>query len=258
MKLKRFITKRPKRTRLKGRCDKLWSKVIRIIGHCEICGSEEFLVAHHLLSRRFLAYRWELWNGICLCAGCHIFNLECSAHTSYLPFIEWIRMNKPEEYALWEQESKNPILHTTLTIDDYESIYIELEEAYKERAGVFYRSNHSINDPFLEKAVCEEYVKNSASSARSVGRKFNICSHTVAKFLENAGIEQRKKSDICKAIWNKFSKEEENKVVTEYKEDTEVSISKLARKWKVCNKTIRDILIKNHIQIRNKFKPKEE
>jgi 5-methylcytosine-specific restriction endonuclease McrA len=52
--------------------DDLWSKAIKIRDHykCQYChavGTE----AHHLISRRHKIARWNLLNGVCLCAFCH-------------------------------------------------------------------------------------------------------------------------------------------------------------------------------------------
>ena len=37
-----------------------------------------------------MSVRWDLDNGVCLCAGCHTFSSEWSAHQTPCLFHEWI------------------------------------------------------------------------------------------------------------------------------------------------------------------------
>ena len=54
---------------LSKKADMLWSRVVRIGGRCEYCGCvDKKLDAHHIYSRSNKSTRWELENGICLCA----------------------------------------------------------------------------------------------------------------------------------------------------------------------------------------------
>ena len=84
--------------KIKNRLDKLWSKVVRKIGHCELCGKTGLLHAHHVFSRRCLNTRWNTRNGLCLCPSCHTFSTECSAHTAPREFNEWL-----DKYYGWEE-----------------------------------------------------------------------------------------------------------------------------------------------------------
>lgn len=73
---------------MKAECDKLWSKIIRDYGKCEKCESTHYLQAAHIYSRRFVATRHDLNNGLCLCAKCHRWG-----HDKPLDFGKWV-----EEY----------------------------------------------------------------------------------------------------------------------------------------------------------------
>jgi len=84
-----------KKTTIKKRLDKLWSGIIRSKGNCEVCGKREYLNAHHIRGRKALNTRWDLKNGVCLCAGCHTFKNQ-SAHQDPLWFNDWLKLNKPE------------------------------------------------------------------------------------------------------------------------------------------------------------------
>lgn len=55
----------------KGKCDVIFSLIIRHRNSCERCGSRDFLQTSHILSRRFSATRTDVSNAQCLCAKCH-------------------------------------------------------------------------------------------------------------------------------------------------------------------------------------------
>jgi len=75
--LKERVKKRKPTVRsLKRRLDKLYSEIIRKRGICARCrkGAERVtLQTAHIISRRNLAVRWDLNNGIPLCYSCHFF-----------------------------------------------------------------------------------------------------------------------------------------------------------------------------------------
>lgn len=92
----------------------MWSKIIRSYGQCERCGKKSNLQAAHIESRRFLSIRYDLENGLCLCAGCHMW-----AHAHPTQFTFWL-----EEYLgrdlLEELHKRN---EPTLGKFDYEGTY---------------------------------------------------------------------------------------------------------------------------------------
>jgi len=108
-------------TRQKKDCDILWSKIVKKKGACEVCGKKLNLNSHHIVGRKNLTLRFDLRNGCCLCAGCHKFYQQ-SAHEDPLWFADWVKQNRPSDYAyLQEQRNKK-----TLSID-YISLKSELE-----------------------------------------------------------------------------------------------------------------------------------
>ena len=109
---------------LKAKCDKLWSEIIRSIGYCEMCGSNQNLQAHHIMGRINYSLRWDLRNGICLDASCHTFSRN-SAHNSPLEFAEWFKANRPEDYE-YLLSKKN-----LLVKPDYEQILNYLQSEVK-------------------------------------------------------------------------------------------------------------------------------
>lgn len=55
----------------KGKCDKLFSQIVRSAGKCQRCGSADNLQTAHIISRKYSATRTDLRNAWCLCARCH-------------------------------------------------------------------------------------------------------------------------------------------------------------------------------------------
>ena len=79
--------------------DELWTKVIRQKGYCECCGSKnKQLNAHHIFTRSRKATRWEISNGICLCAGCHTLSSKLSAHKTPYEFNKWLEEKKGKKW----------------------------------------------------------------------------------------------------------------------------------------------------------------
>jgi predicted restriction endonuclease len=68
--MKRKLTSRKT---LSNKLDKLFSEKVRAIGRCEKCGKTTTLQCSHVYNRSHKWLRWDLENGICLCAGCHFF-----------------------------------------------------------------------------------------------------------------------------------------------------------------------------------------
>lgn len=55
----------------KGKCDLLYSQIIRSIGYCQRCGGNSYLQCAHIISRRYSQTRCDIRNAWCLCASCH-------------------------------------------------------------------------------------------------------------------------------------------------------------------------------------------
>ena len=80
--------------------DTLWAKAVKenAGNKCEYCGKTEYLNAHHIFTRVNRSTRWDLENGICLCAGHHMLNSRFSAHGTPLIFADWIRDMRGEKW----------------------------------------------------------------------------------------------------------------------------------------------------------------
>ena len=110
----------------KKKCDTLWSKIIRNPGYCAICGaSDGRLHAHHLIHKQAVFFRHILDNGICLCAGCHLYSLLCSPHTTPWAFDDWMKEHRPEQYQWWSKNRYKIITGVTI---NYKEVYSVLKE----------------------------------------------------------------------------------------------------------------------------------
>jgi 5-methylcytosine-specific restriction endonuclease McrA len=63
--------KRPTSTDYKRWCDQLFSQIVRARGACLRCDKTFDLQCSHIVSRGYLATRWDETNAIVACKGCH-------------------------------------------------------------------------------------------------------------------------------------------------------------------------------------------
>lgn len=91
--------------------DILWAKVIKLRdGKCQVPGcKKDNLNAHHIYSRSARSVRWELDNGISLCAGHHTLKSEFSAHRTPVEFTEFLIEVKGQEFMDNLKQLKNSI-----------------------------------------------------------------------------------------------------------------------------------------------------
>jgi|GEM_PF-780830 len=121
--------KKPKKGKIKkSTVDAAWSSLIRARAgnRCEYCGSPNNPNAHHVITRRNMATRWDLDNGVCLCAKHHTFDMFFSAHQNPLEFIDWKKKDRGKE---WHEELRKKS-RSTERVDQTERYY-ELKELMK-------------------------------------------------------------------------------------------------------------------------------
>jgi 5-methylcytosine-specific restriction endonuclease McrA len=114
--------RKPSRTTLKNKLDKICSLIVRGRGICQRCGKRENLQTAHIFGRTYLNTRWDLDNLLCLCPDCHI-NF---AHKCPILFTEFVRKIRGEEKYELLKEKHNLIYKPT--IDDLEIKYQILKE----------------------------------------------------------------------------------------------------------------------------------
>lgn len=80
--------RKPTRTSLTNKIDRLVSEITRSIGHCVWCGDGDYekLQCAHIYSRKFKSVRFDLRNVLCLCARCHF-----HGHSNPVDFIEFVK-----------------------------------------------------------------------------------------------------------------------------------------------------------------------
>jgi len=94
----------PAKGRLREIADDLWSLAVRSdwAGKCAVCGARK-CEAHHIIPRQHQAMRYDLKNGIALCAPCHKFNKDISPHQNAAGWLMWLLEDQPLRY-LWYME----------------------------------------------------------------------------------------------------------------------------------------------------------
>ena len=95
--------KKPKKktkTQLNKVKDTEWSAMVKILAgnRCEVCGTTQFLNSHHIFGRGNHSTRWDVNNGVCLCAGHHKFKHDFSAHNTPTLFTEWVILKRGKEW----------------------------------------------------------------------------------------------------------------------------------------------------------------
>lgn len=67
-------TKRPNKTALKNKADRLFSLIVRKRDKvCQRCGTADDLQCAHGFTRGYVSTRWDEQNAWALCRGCHLF-----------------------------------------------------------------------------------------------------------------------------------------------------------------------------------------
>lgn len=125
------IRKRAKRKSLDKILDDLWSEAVKLEAgnKCEMCGEAKTLNSHHVYSRSRMSTRWDLQNGICLCAYHHTLGNE-SAHKSPMEFTEWI---KDKRGVAWYESLKNKVLRLVKpTLEEKKEILQGLKDRIEE------------------------------------------------------------------------------------------------------------------------------
>lgn len=92
---------KPKKVKITTKTlDGLWRIAVKKLAgdKCEYCGATKYLNAHHVFGRRNFAVRWEINNGVSLCAKHHTFSNEFSAHQTSTRFKDWITEKRGQEW----------------------------------------------------------------------------------------------------------------------------------------------------------------
>lgn len=81
--------------------DDAWRELVKLRAgnKCEYCkATNKQLHAHHIFSRSKKSVRWDVNNGISLCAGHHVLSSSFSAHKTPTEFTYWLEGYRGKEY----------------------------------------------------------------------------------------------------------------------------------------------------------------
>jgi hypothetical protein len=95
------MPRKPSKKTLRNKLDKAWSQLVKLQAgnKCEVCQKEDSLNSHHIVGRRNLRLRWEPFNGVCLCPGCHTFYTN-SFHQNPIWADIWLKENRGSDIEL--------------------------------------------------------------------------------------------------------------------------------------------------------------
>ena len=113
--------KKPSKSYLRRKLDKICPNIVRKRGRCEKCLSKNNLQCCHIFSRTYNNTRWDLENLLCLCASCHFY-----FHKNPILFGEWVREYLGEDRYELLKEAHREI--AKFTIEDLQIKLKILEE----------------------------------------------------------------------------------------------------------------------------------
>jgi len=165
-------------------CDSLWSLTVRTRDNfsCAICGDTNLPNAHHLITRKVFQYRWDIDNGITLCPSHHEFDVRLSAHTAPWGLEEWLKENRPDQYASHVKQRNN--IENVKT--DYQETYYRLEQEYKELTGEYHmisRLNQYIM--FKNAADINALHVHQGKSCNEIADIYGVSKNMLKKFMKD-------------------------------------------------------------------------
>lgn len=118
----------PAKGRLRDMADALWSLAVRSdwVNRCAVCGASP-CEAHHMIPRQHEATRYDLRNGIALCASHHQFDRDLSPHQNAAGWINWLQTHCPDR-AEWLFENCQPKFYGTKNAAYYCGVICELRQ----------------------------------------------------------------------------------------------------------------------------------
>ena len=125
------MKKKPKKSTLKKKCDKLWSQIVRMkYPKCLKCGKPT-QASHHIFGRRNLSVRFDIKNGIGLCHYCHTFSPQSFHQSPYssrnMAVIEYCTGSRIQYAKLRVKSTKV----CQMSVSDYQELYEKLKEQYE-------------------------------------------------------------------------------------------------------------------------------
>lgn len=94
--------------------------IIRIIGKCERCGKRDRLQCAHIISRTYMATRYDKENALSLCSGCHLW-----WHKEPILSARWLDKKYPDRF------DRVNFKRQAITKVDLEIVYLMLQHDAK-------------------------------------------------------------------------------------------------------------------------------
>lgn len=111
----------PAKGRMQDIANELWSRAVRDDwgNKCAMCGATAGqLDAHHIVSRQHNATKYDLRNGMCLCARHHRWDPDLSPHENAAGFLSWLESHHPELHE-WYTSNPRPRFEGTTNVEWY-------------------------------------------------------------------------------------------------------------------------------------------
>jgi hypothetical protein len=137
--------------------------------------------------------RYDLNNGLSLCAKCHELGLISASHAPWIVY-EWLENNRPEQYAWFLQARKGIVSPPSmkLTIQDYRLILKSLLNIFEQ---LFPQTIKSCKyNPFTDEEeimICSDYT-DKILSRRDLALKYGVTEIVITGVLRRRKIKMRK------------------------------------------------------------------
>lgn len=118
----------PAKGRLRDIADQLWSLAVRNdwAHKCAVCKSGK-CEAHHIVPRQHEQTRYDLQNGIALCAKHHQFDKDISPHQNAAGWLDWLEANYQARYE-WYIANPRPFFNGVKNVEHYCNVIQQLRE----------------------------------------------------------------------------------------------------------------------------------
>jgi len=184
---------------LKRYCKEVWSKFVKQRDgfKCVMCGRENYLNAHHIITAKCQHTRFETDCGISLCPKHHILGIV-SAHGSPWIIYEWLKKNRPEQYK-WFIENRDKVYDNSITpnLEFYkENLKKLLYKFEKHYPVIIERSKKFKFTELEEKNIVDDYINNEKNTISSMSKKYDSRESTISKILKRNNIKIRKNTYI--------------------------------------------------------------
>lgn len=196
----RWIGRNASENSLRRYCIEIWSDIIRTIDNhkCFMCGSEEFLNAHHLISKKWLKTAFNIQCGIALCNKCHC-NGITAVHVSPWIIEKKLKETRPEQYE-WYSINRMEVSEAIQEKINYKDILQKLLQQFEELSpSIQQRSKRFIFLEAEEQQIVNEFFQAN-TSLETIAKKWE-CSYTcIRNILERNNISIK---NDCRKKFNK-------------------------------------------------------